>query len=290
MKLLVRLLGSVLAALAIAIPVAQAKTIVIGHVDLPYHEVTAAVYKTVLERSGYSVALKKGPRGVLLSMLAEGELDLFVAPWLPHLDGERWAAHKEKLVQISPLYDTARFFWAVPDYIPESAVNSIADLTKPEVVAKMNKAILGPQEEPELASRSEKLVQEYALSQAGYEYKSGTTQDWVGTMDAHIKSKSWFVMPLWQPHYLNTVTKLRMLQDPKHALGQPDTAWLAGNKQTEQKIESHIFAILERMEFSTDWIAELDRMVHVEQYPPHVAARIWMAAHPYTIEYWINAE
>jgi ABC-type proline/glycine betaine transport system substrate-binding protein len=31
-------------------------------------------------------------------------------------------------------------------------------------------------------------------------------------------------------------------------------------------------------------------MIKEKDYPPYVAARIWMAAHPYTVEYWISGE
>lgn len=287
MKLLSRFLAVALAAFAFA---ADARTIVIGHVDLSYHEATAAVYKTVLERSGYNVAIRKGPRSILLPMLAEGELDLFVAAWLPDIDAGEWEQYKDKLVQITPLYSNAKLFWAVPDYIPESAVASVADLAKADVAARMHKVILGPDAERELMARSDMLMNEYRLADAGYELKSAKTDAWTGSFSSNIESKSWFVVPLWQPQYLNATAKLRILQEPKGILGKPHTAWLAGNKRTESKIEPHIFAIVKRMEFSVAWITELDRMVNVEQYPPDVAARIWMAAHPYTVEYWIDKE
>jgi len=34
-------------------------------------------------------------------------------------------------------------FWGVPDYVPEAAVRSIADLAKPDVAAQMTKTIQG---------------------------------------------------------------------------------------------------------------------------------------------------
>jgi len=31
-------------------------------------------------------------------------------------------------------------------------------------------------------------------------------------------------------------------------------------------------------------------MAHDENWPYYVAARVWMAEHPYTVEYWISGE
>jgi hypothetical protein len=44
------------------------------------------------------------------------------------------------------------------------------------------------------------------------------------------------------------------------------------------------------MELSTKWIAELEQMAEENNWPHYVAARVCMAAHPYTVEYWISSE
>ncbi len=290
MKSFSRLLGAALAAVMLAVPTAHARTLVIGHVNLSFYEATAAVFKTVLERSGYNVVMKKGPHSVMYPMLAEGEFDLFVAAWLPNTHQQYWADHKQNLTLVGPLYSDAKLFWAVPDYIPVSEVSSVADLAKPNVAANMDKIIRGPGADSGLMIRSKHLMEYYKLSEAGYQLAPGNAEDWIAGFNRNIDANNWFVMPLWQPQYLNKVAKLRILKEPSKILGEPDTAWLVAHKSAKAKIPEHIFDMLKRMEFSIKAITELDYMVNVEKLPPDVAARIWMAQHPYTVEYWINAE
>jgi len=290
MKLLSRLLCAALGAAVLATSTAYAKTIVIGHVDLSFHEATAAVFQNVLERSGYNVAMKKGPQSVMYPMLAEGEFDLFVAAWLPNAHEQYWAEYNENLSLVTPLYSDAKLFWAVPDYVPAAAVSSVADLAKPDVAAKMDKTIRGPGADSGLMMRSKTLMERYKLSQAGYELVPGKALDWIAGFNQNIEAQNWFVMPLWQPQYLNKVAKLRILEEPEDILGEADTAWLVAHKSAKSKIAPHIFEILKRMEFSIRAITELDYMVNVEDLPPRIAARIWMSRHPYTVEYWIDAE
>ena len=290
MKFASRVCCTVLAAALYISSSANAATIVIGHVNLSFYEATAALFKQALERSGYSVVLKKGPHSVMYPLLADGEFDLFVAAWLPNTHQQYWDEYGENLSLVTPLYSDAKLFWAVPDYVPASAVNSVADLAKPEVAAKMQKTIRGPGADSGLMMRSRTLMEEYALSQAGYELAPGKAQDWITYFNQNVEAQNWFVMPLWQPQYLNKVAKLRILEEPRNILGEADTAWLVAHKSSKRKIATHIYEILERMELTVKWVTELDYMVSVEKLPPDVAAHVWMARHPYTVEYWIDAQ
>ena len=290
MKFASRVCCTVLAAALYISSSANAATIVIGHVNLSFYEATAALFKQALERSGYSVVLKKGPHSVMYPLLADGEFDLFVAAWLPNTHQQYWDEYGENLSLVTPLYSDAKLFWAVPDYVPASAVNSVADLAKPEVAAKMQKTIRGPGADSGLMMRSETLMEEYALSQAGYELAPGKAQDWITYFNQNVEAQNWFVMPLWQPQYLNKVAKLRILDEPRNIFGEADTAWLVAHKSAKRKIATHIYEILERMELTVKWVTELDYMISVEKLPPDVAAHVWMARHPYTVEYWIDAQ
>ena len=142
MKLASRLCGAVLAAALFFGSSANAATIVIGHINLSFYEATAALYKHALERSGYNVVLKSGSHSVMYPLLADGEFDLFVAAWLPNTHKQYWEEYGENLSMVTPVYTDAKLFWAVPDYVPESAVKSVADLAKPGVAEKMQKTRL----------------------------------------------------------------------------------------------------------------------------------------------------
>ena len=290
MKLVSRFLCAAFVAVLLSATAANARTIVLGHINQSAYEATAIVIQTILERVGYNVAVKKGTNSVMFPMLAEGELDIFVAGSLPNEDATDWEEYKDNLVLVTPLYSDARLFWAVPAYVPASDVKGVADLAKPGVASKMDKIVRGPGADSTLMIRSAKVMQSYKLSQAGYQLSPGNTADWIAGFNANIKAGKWFVMPLWQPHYLNMAAKLRILDEPKILLGEPDTAWLIAHKSAKQKMGPVGFGILKKMELSLKSVTEIDYRVNIGQLSPRDAARSWMGAHPYTIEYWIEPE
>ncbi|HEV8645868.1 MAG TPA: glycine betaine ABC transporter substrate-binding protein, partial [Burkholderiales bacterium] len=198
---------------------AHARYVALGHVDLSFYEVTANVVQLILERLGYNVGVQKGSHGQIYPLLARGEVDLFVAAWLPNAHASYWEQYQNSTTKVTALYDDARLFWSVPDYVPASEVKSVADLRKPEVAAKMQKEIRGPGADSGLMIGSKKIVEAYGLGDMGYRLAPGRPADWIANFNDNVAAKRWFVMPLWQPQYLNKAYKMRILEEPKQLLG-----------------------------------------------------------------------
>jgi glycine betaine/proline transport system substrate-binding protein len=275
--------------LAAVLP-AQAAHVSLGHVSLSFYEVTANVVQIVLERLGHNVAMEKGSHAEIYPRLGAGEVDLFVAAWLPHAHAQYWDAYKDSTVKVVALYDDARLFWAVPDYVPAAEVKGVADLARPEIAAKMQKEVRGPGADSGLMIGSKRIFAEYGLEQAGYQLLPGKPADWIANFNDNVAARRWFVMPLWQPQYLNRAHKLRILEEPKKLLGESDTAWLVAHKDFKARIDARTWKALQRMSMSVRAVTELDYLVNMQKLPPRDAARNWMAAHPDTVSYWLYAD
>ncbi|MGH8676759.1 MAG: glycine betaine ABC transporter substrate-binding protein [Burkholderiales bacterium] len=290
MSQLFRRLIAMLAACVIVSSPAQARYIVLGHVDLSFYEVTAALVQQVLERAGYNVAVKKGSPSQIYPLLGAGEVDLFVAAWLPHTHAQYWEEYKDNVFRLTRLYDDAKLFWAVPDYIPASEVKAVTDLKKPQIAEKMEKVIRGPGADSGLMIGSKKIFEHYRLDQAGYELAPGRTAEWIAAFNQNIAGKKWFVMPLWQPQYLNRAASLRILEEPGNLLGGADSAYLVASNEARAKLDKYTFGVLAKLELSVKWVTELDYMVNVDKMSPHDAARVWIASHPETVRYWLEPD
>ena len=269
---------------------AHALTIKIGHNDTPYDAAAAALVKVVFERSGYNVSETKGDSEILMSMLDRGEIDFYLSAWLPKRDAESYAPYEENLKLITALYDDASSFFAVPRYVPSSMVNTVDDLTKPEIIEKMNKQIVLDDQDKILTQQAKETVAAHNLENAGYELTAISSSEWDAKLEKQLGDKSWFFTPMTKLHRLNLTKKFRAIKGTSNTLKQKDTAWLVGNKKTQKKIATHIFEIISKMELSTKWVAEIDQMAFENDWPHYVAARVWMASHPYTVEYWISGE
>ena len=77
---------------------------------------------------------------------------------------------------------------------------------------------------------SKKIFDAYGLGDSGYELAPGPAKDWLANFNERIEKQDWFVMPLWQPQYLNKAYKLRILDEPQQLLGGANTAYLVASK------------------------------------------------------------
>lgn len=291
MHSLKRWFTGLLAAVAFTGPAAaQSNFATVGYVDLSFYEVTEAVVQSVLERLGWSIAVRKGSHSQVYPLLEKGEVDVFVAAWLPNAHAPYWEQVKDKAVIATTLFEDAKLYWSVPDYVPASEVSSVADLVKPEVAAKMQKEIRGTRADSGLMIGSKKIMDEYKLADAGYLLMPGPPADWIANFDANIAAKKWFVMPLWQPQYMNQVAKMRILAEPKQLLGGADKAYLVLSKEFYEKLDKRTWKTLQRMSLSIRAVTEMDYLVNVKKLTPQYAVRNWMASHADTVNYWLQPD
>ena len=287
-----RWLAGLLAAFLFSCPTAfaQSRLVTLGHVDLSFYEVTASVVQSMLERLGYNVAVKKGSHAEIYPLLGKGELDLFVAVWLPNAHATYWEQYKDSSIIVTTLFEDAKLFWSVPDYVPAADVQSVADLRKPEVAAKMQKEIRGTKPDSGLMVGSKKIVDEYGLADSGYRLVPSESVERTTNFNDNLAAKRWFVMPLSQPNYLNRIANMRILAEPKQLLGGADKAYLVAHKDFYAKLDKHTWKALQRMSLSVKAVTEMDYLVNVKKLTAQYAARNWMAAHPDTVNYWLQPD
>jgi glycine betaine/proline transport system substrate-binding protein len=290
MHSITRWLAGLVAAVLLSCPnvFAQSRFVTLGYVDLSFYEVTAKVVQTVLEGLGYNVAVKSGSHAEMYALLAKGDIDLFVAAWLPNAHASYWEQYKDSATIVTTLFDDARLFWAVPDYVPKADVSSVADLKKPEVAARMQKEIRGTHPDSGLMAGSRKIMQAYALADSGYRLVPGQVAERAANFSDNIAARRWFVVPLSQPNYLNRVAKMRILEEPSQLLGGADNAYLVAHKDFYAKVDKRAWKALQRISLSIKAVTEMDYLVNVKKLTPEYAARNWMAAHPDTVNYWLQ--
>jgi len=101
MRFLHRLLAAAAAAFiftAFSVPT-RADSINLGHVNVSFYEATANVIGLMLERTGLNVGYRSGSHSNIYPLIASGELDLFVAAWLPTAHANYWNEYKNNLVE-----------------------------------------------------------------------------------------------------------------------------------------------------------------------------------------------
>jgi glycine betaine/proline transport system substrate-binding protein len=210
------------------------------------------------------------------------------AAWLPEGHAAYWARYGGQATQVARLYSGAHFFWAVPSYVPQSEVQSIADLAKPDVARRMIREIQGIGAAATITSNSQAAVRAYGLDALGYAVRPGTQAEWIEYYEAAIRERRWFVFPTWAPQYLNRGSQLRTLRDPQNVLGGSNYAALVAPTARWQDLSSSTQVALSRISLGLDAVNEMDWLVNVEKLTPREAARAWISANPSSFAAWMQ--
>jgi glycine betaine/proline transport system substrate-binding protein len=259
---------------------AEHRIIRLGQVGLSFYAVVGAIVQEVLEQDGYKVEVTSGSHGDIFPKLGAGEVDILAAAWLPDGHAPLYAKVKDVTFIVGELYDNARLYWAVPDYVPADLVRSVDDLKKPEVAARMDKRIRGIGATSGLMVGAAKMREAYGLDTAGYEVIAGEAKDWIGNFKQAVGEQRWLVMPLWQPQWINAAYKVRVLDEPKGIYGKGDTAVLLGHESLKGKLTPQTLERLGNIKLSVDAVTQMDLWVNVDGLTPCEAAKKWLAANP----------
>jgi glycine betaine/proline transport system substrate-binding protein len=262
--------------------------LVLGRIDESFHQVVAAVVEEVLLRLGHGVEVREGQHPQMYPLLEQGELQLFADSWLPGGHGTYWERIRDRVVEVAPLFDGARFFWAVPGYVPADLVGALPDLTRPEVTERMATLVVqGTTPGAGLTMRSEQLVRDYGLDAAGWSHRIGDLQAVIRTIGGRIAAGDWFVTPLWQPQYLNEVHDLRPLDDPRGVFPPPDRGSLVAHRDAFDRLPGRTRDVLRRVRFTVADVNAMDRAVNLDGLDPLAAARAWMDGRPGDVRTWL---
>ena len=268
----------------------QSPPIVLGQVSLSFYAVVGGVIHEVLERLGHTVEVRQGPHEAMFSLLEQKAIDLMVAVWLPEGHGAYWAQYGKEAREITRLYEGARFFWAVPDYVPAREVSSIADLAKPNVAERMTKLIQGIGPGATITTVSLRAVREYGLEPLGYLLRPGTAAEWTGAYEAAIAEKKWIIFPTWTPQYLNRGGALRMLEDPRGVLGGANHGSMVASTERFALLPQTTRNVLSSITLDIDSVTEMDWMVNAKKMSPREAARAWINANTERVSSWFKGQ
>ena len=288
-KLTIVLSGLLLFCLMMAPMSAMAKKSVnIGWTAWSDAEAITKIAKQLLEeRMGYDVNLTMADIGIQYQGIAKGDLDIMLMSWLPVTHQNYWAKYADKVVNLGPLYTRAKLGWVVPEYIPEDMVSSIEDLKKPEVKEKLNK-ITGIDPGAGLMQASEKAMEEYGLSDAGYNLVSASGAGMTAALSRAIRRDEWIVVTGWSPHWKFAKWDLRYIDDPKGVLGGRERIHALARKGFYQDVPYEVFEFFTRMFIP---LSELEAvMLEATESDYESAVDNYIKNHPKRVNYWVTGE
>jgi glycine betaine/proline transport system substrate-binding protein len=249
---------------------------------------TKLIQKILEDKMGYEVELVMSDIGIQYQGLSTQDIDLMLMAWLPTTHQNYWKKFADKVVNLGPIYTRARLGWVVPSYIPEDQLNSISDLTNPEVADKLKKKITGIDPGAGLMQASEKAMEEYGLSDAGYQLLSSSGAGMTAALSRAIKREDWIVATGWSPHWKFAKWDLRYLEDPKGLLGGRERIHCLARKGFYQEAPYEVFEFFVRYNIPIDDLEAL--MLEARNTSYEEAAEEYIKNNPKRVHYWMTGE
>jgi len=246
-------------------------------------EAVTNIAKEVLEkRLGYKVELVMTDIGLQYAGVARGNLDVMLMAWLPTTHKAYWDKVSVDVIDLAVLYDHARLGWAVPNYVPEGEVSSIADLAKPSVRERLHGVIQGIDPGAGLMRASERAVTDYALN--GYRLVSASDAGMIVALDRAIKRNEWIVVTTWSPHWMFARYPMRYLADPKGSLGSNEAVHALARKGFESDFPKAA-AFLKKFKLTIPELEALMLRAKDSSYRDEAVA--WIRTHPQRVDQWL---
>ncbi len=229
----------------------------IGHIDLSFHAAAAKEVATIVTGNGHLVTQSSAPHETMYRRLADGDIDMLVAAWLPASHGAYLAPILDTVEKVAVLYEPY-CIWGVPDHVPVSAVASIDDLTSPVALDRMERLIQGVSPGAGISRFSQAIVRDYGLDAHGYHFEPGSEDACFGRFEHAVAEGKWIVVPLWHPQWLHHRYRVRALEDPRGLLGGVDNATLIVRKDAKARLGAETIAALSALYLGNARVSALD--------------------------------
>lgn len=222
-----KIFGSILIALVIGIIASCGKTnddkkVTIAYVNWAEGVAMTQLSKVLLEKEGYTVALKNADVAPVFAAVAGGDADVFLDTWMPVTHKEYLDKFGANLEVLGTNFKNARIGFVVPEYVK---ISSIEDLN---VNAKLfNGKIVGIDAGAGIMNKAEQAIKDYELK---LELQSSSEAAMLAVLKKSIDAKEPIVITGWAPHYIFSTYKLKFLNDPKAVFGAVESIQTVANK------------------------------------------------------------
>ena len=247
--------------------------------------VTKLAARVIEDRYGREVELMQTDIAPQYQGLATGSIDVMLMSWQPDTHADYVERVGDKVFNLGLLYTRARLGWAVPNYIPESEVSSIADLAKPDVVEKLDGTITGIDPGAGLMRLSREAIEKYGLD--GYELQVSSGAGMTAALQRAVRRDEWIVVTAWSPHWMFGAYDLRYLDDPEGVLGSFERVHAVAHIGFYQD-NIDVASFLSRMQIPIDDLQAA--MYEAQETSYEEAVTNYIAANKARIDYWVTGE
>ncbi|MCP1241286.1 glycine/betaine ABC transporter substrate-binding protein [Acetobacter lambici] len=240
-------------------------SLTLAYPESTIHEATAATIIRVLEANDVEPEIVTGPKQALADLLRKGEIDIYVAAWLPDEDS---ALLSPGITQLGSLFRPEACCCISDENSPLTSLSDLAGAAGQGVC----RVIVTPQS---LAKRMEQALSAYHLAEAGFSLDVLPDEEALARLNVALGAETPSILPLFQPCFLFHQGGLRILDDPKKAMGKEMEATLLLRDGLRNELETDLVDELDELMLSAKIISAMDYAMRVEGMSADEAAEAW---------------
>lgn len=252
---------------------------------------TTATTSLVLQGLGYQTETQMLSIPVTLRSLANKDIDVFLGDWTPSMDQDIAPYTKAGTVDtIQTNLTGAKFTLAVPQYVYDAGVHSIADLT--QFADKFQHQIYAI----EPGNSGNELIWDmlndnaYQLKEANFTVNESSEAGMLSQLKRAVQRKQWIVFLGWAPHPMNSNFDIQYLRGgekyfgPNMGAGKVLTNTRAGYVQTCPNVGS----FLKNLKFTMPMENQMMDLILNHGKKPEQAAQSWLQKNPEILAKWLD--
>jgi glycine betaine/proline transport system substrate-binding protein len=186
---------------------------------------TSWLWKTILEKEGYSVELEYADPAPVFEGLASGDYDVTTDVWLPNTHKEYLDSYGDEIVELGAWNKESKLTLAVNEDAPIDTIEELADNAD-----LFGNRIVGIEPGAGLtAAMEEEVIPTYGLD--GMEFLTSSTAAMLSELKSATDQDENIVVTLWEPHRAYAEYPLKNLEDTEGAFGKTESLYSYGSTE-----------------------------------------------------------
>ncbi len=260
-------------------PVNGEERIDLGYVQWACAEAQTHVAQAVImDRLGYDVNVTALEVAPVFSGVAEGDLDAFLAAWLPVTHEDYMDQYGDQVDDYGHDFEGARIGLIVPQYVD---INSIEELN--DYKDEFNGRITGIDGGAGIMRTTETAIEEYDLDM---ELMESSDMAMTAALADAFLDEEWIVVTGWTPHWKFAEYELKFLEDPKGLYGDIENIHVIARQGFDTDVP-------EVADFLKNYMLTEEELGAVMGYiadgqAPLDAARQWISENEAVVDGWLQ--
>ncbi len=265
-----------------------AKPIRFGVPPWPGVTVKTEVVCQILEAMGYKTTqLEVGPP-VIYKGLTTDDIDAYVAGWIPQQNEMFLPLKEKKAIDIIGVnVDQADTGLAVPTYVWEAGVRSVADLDKH--ADKFDRTIYAIEVGSGMHSSTDEMIKNDVAGLGDWELVGSTTPVMLSAVDDRVRQNKWVVFHAWRPHWMTIKIDMKFLEGvpgSEKLISSSLVYTVASNDFAARYPQARAF--LNNFYVPADVQSAWINSFSYEKNDPVDVARKWIIENPETVAKWLE--